>query len=307
MIWVYLILAAIIATPLIIEATRKRMGDKARATAPGQFAQLSQGLTHYQWYGSAGGPVVVCVHGLTTPSFVWQGIAKGLAQMGFHVLVYDLYGRGFSDRPRGLQDRAFFLKQLNDLLEDQGIDNDITLVGYSMGAAIATTFAARTPRRVHELILLAPAGMADLKKGILGFMARTPVIGTWLMLGLYPILLRKGLRAEKGNPTSVPGITDLQDAELNWCGFVPAVRASLAGILSEDLQEEHRLLHREDVPVLAIFGDKDTVIPLSSRDVLQHWNSDAHTAVIAGAGHGLPYSHTVDVLEKINGFVQHRD
>lgn len=307
MIWVYLILAAIIATPLIIEATRKRMNDKARASAPGQFAHLSQGITHYQWYGPGDGPVAVCVHGLTTPGFVWQGIAKGLARMGFRVLVYDLYGRGFSDRPRGMQDRAFFIRQLNDLLEDQGIDGDITLIGYSMGGAVATVFAAQEPRRVHEVVLLAPAGMEVLTKGILGFMARTPVIGTWLMLGLYPVLLRKGLRAEKGNPTSVAGITDLQDAELNWCGFVPAVRASLAGLLSEDMEEEHRLLHREDVPVLAIFGSEDAVIPLSSRDVLQHWNSDAHTAVIAGAGHGLPYSHTVDVLEEINGFVQDSD
>ncbi|WP_299825570.1 alpha/beta fold hydrolase [uncultured Roseobacter sp.] len=307
MIWVYLILAAIIATPLIIESTRKPMNDKARAAAPGQFAHLSQGVTHYQWYGPEGGPVAVCVHGLTTPSFVWQGIAKGLAHMGFRVLVYDLYGRGFSDRLRGAQDRAFFITQLNDLLADQGVEDDITLIGYSMGGSIATVFAAQKPNRIHELILLAPAGMCTLTKGLLGFAARTPVIGTWLMLELYPAILRAGLKAERDRPTSVAGINDLQDAELNWRGFIPAVRASIAGILSDDLQEDHALLHHEDVPVLAIFGSEDNVIPLSSRDILKRWNSDAHTAVIEGAGHGLPYSHTVDALEAINGFMQQSD
>ena len=307
MIWVYLVLAAIVATPLIIEATRKPMTDKARAQAPGQFAQLSQGITHYQWSGPENGPVAVCIHGLTTPSFVWQGIAKGLVRMGFRVLVYDLYGRGYSDRPRGAQDRAFFLTQLNDLLKDQGVDDDITVIGYSMGGSIATVFAATHPQRVHELILLAPAGMRALTGGILGFAARTPVIGTWLMLELYPAILRKGLKAERDNPTSVPGINDMQEAELNWRGFVPAVRASIAGLLSEKLQADHEKLHQEEVPLLAIFGSTDNVIPLSSVEKLKHWNSDAHIQVIEGAGHGLPYSHTVDVLEQINSFSQQSD
>lgn len=81
------------------------------------------------------GPVAVCVHGLTTPSFVWHGLARGLATFGYRVLIYDLYGRGYSDRAPGHQDQAYFLQQLNDLLEDQQIKGDITLLGYSMGGA----------------------------------------------------------------------------------------------------------------------------------------------------------------------------
>ena len=117
MMWVYLILAAVIASPLIIEATRKKMNDAARGDAPGQFAKLSGGVTHYQWRGPEGGPVAICIHGLTTPSFVYDGIAEGLSQIGFRVLTYDLYGRGYSDRPKGTQDIAFFRKQLSELLD----------------------------------------------------------------------------------------------------------------------------------------------------------------------------------------------
>lgn len=304
MIWVCLIFAALIAAPLILEATRKPMNEAARADAPGDFVQLSQGVTHYQWQGSPDGPVAVCIHGLTTPSFVWQGLTKGLAQMGFRVLVYDLYGRGYSDRPKGRQDRDFFLTQFDDLLTDQDIGDDITLIGYSMGGAIATVFAAAHPNRIRTLILLAPAGMVPVATGLLGFAARTPGVGTWLMLALYPRVLRRGLRAEKDTHSSVPGINTLQQAELDWGGFIPAVRASLGGLLAQNLHADHEALQQEDVPVLAIFGRADTVIPLTSRDRLKDWNSTAQTAVIDGAGHGLTYSHTPEILDHIGAFTR---
>lgn len=302
MIWAYLIFAALIAIPLVIEATRKPMNAKTRTKAPGSFADLSQGVTHYRWYGTGDGPVAVCVHGLTTPSFVWGGLAKGLTRMGFRVLVYDLYGRGFSDRPAGAQDHAFFQTQLNDLLADQGVEDDITLIGYSMGGAIATKFAATKPERLRKLILLAPAGIEPVVTGLVAFAARTPVIGTWLMLVRYPTVLRNSLQAEAEQPSSVDGINALQEAELNWRGFVPAVRESLRGLLSDEMQAEHQRLKQAGVPVLAIWGEEDTVIPLSSSQVLSQWNDEVRSAVITGAGHGLPYSHTLDVLEQINSF-----
>ncbi|WP_187429321.1 hypothetical protein ROLI_039850 [Roseobacter fucihabitans] len=300
MIWFYLILTAIIARPLVQEALRKPVTQNLRDAAPGSFAQLSQGITHYQWYGPDNGPVAVCVHGLTTPSFVWRGLANGLALMGYRVLVYDLYGRGFSDRVRGAQDRAYFMQQLADLLADQGLEDDITLVGYSMGGAIAAIFAASQPDRIRHLILLAPAGMAPVATGFLTFAARTPVIGWWLMLSRYPAMLRKSHAAELADPTSVEGIDHLKEAELHRRGFFPAVRASLRGLLSEDLSSDHMTLYREKVPVLAIWGTADDVIPLSCSDRLAEWNSNVQNEVIEGGGHGLPYSHTIQVLDHID-------
>ncbi|MDW3223806.1 MAG: alpha/beta hydrolase [Paracoccaceae bacterium] len=303
MIWFYLIVAAIIAKPLVQEAIRKPMNQKARADAPGSFAKLSQGVTHYQWYGPMDGPVAVCIHGLTTPSFVWRGLANGLALMGYRVLVYDLYGRGYSDRVRGVQDRAFFMQQLADLLADQDLEDNITLIGYSMGGAIAAIFAASQPDRIRHLILLAPAGMKPLGKGIAGYAALTPVIGAWLMLQRYPSILRKGIAAEQGGPSSVEGISAMQEAELHRRGFISAVRSSLKGVLSEDLSKDQITLKTEAVPLLAIWGAEDSIIPLTCSDALKEWNERAQNEVIAGAGHGLPYSHTIEVLEHIDRVV----
>lgn len=303
MLWGLALLAGVIALPLVIEARRKPMDEAARHKAPGRCVRLSQGVTHYQWTGAERAPIVVCIHGLTTPSFVWQSVATGLAAAGFRVLTYDLYGRGFSDRPSGLQTPAFFLKQLDDLLENQRVGGEVTVIGYSMGGAIATAYAARKPHAISQVILLAPAGMQAVGAK-LRFMVQTPVLGLWLMLLRYPSLLRKGLRAEADLPTSVPQITKLQDAELDYRGFVPAVHSSLRGMLTDSFQPDHAALHKEGIPILAIWGAEDDVIPLTAKETLAKWNPDVQHHVIAGAGHGVTYTHTPQVLALIQDFTQ---
>ncbi|MBC6407904.1 MAG: alpha/beta fold hydrolase [Rhodobacteraceae bacterium] len=86
---------------------------------------------------------------------------SGLADLGFRVPIYDLYGRGYSDRVTGAQDVEFYVRQFEDLLTDRGVDEEIALLGYSMGGAIATAFAARHPGRIRHPILLASVGMGD--------------------------------------------------------------------------------------------------------------------------------------------------
>ena len=272
------------------------MDAAARQQAEGEFAALSQGITHYQWLGPMRGPVAVCVHGLTTPSFVWYGVAQGLARMGFRVLIYDLYGRGYSDRVPGRQDTAFFLQQLDDLLADQQIGDDITLLGYSMGGAIATGFTATHPDRVRQLVLLAPAGVETKVGAMARFITKVPAIGDWLMLALFPYRYRKETEAERALPGSVENIVDLQQRELEFKGFIPAVLASMRGILSDPQQEAHRAIHKAGVPVLAIWGGKDKVIPLTAMSTLATWSRNARQEVIDKAGHGLPYTHTDAIL-----------
>jgi len=280
------------------------MDAKARSTAPGQFAVLSQGTTHFQWVGPEDGPVVVCVHGLTTPSFVWNSVAPALAGHGFRVLTYDLYGRGYSDRPMGRQDPDFFARQLDDLLSDQSVQGELTLVGYSMGGAIGAAFAARGGHPVKRLILLAPAGMQIVGSASLRRMVQIPFLGRWLMLVRYPAMLRRGLRAEANQPSSVSDINALQEAELGYRGFIPAVHNSLLGMLTDSFQKYHTHIYQQRTPVLAIWGAEDDVIPLSAKDTLALWNPDAVQQVIPDAGHGLTYSHTPEVLAHILRFLK---
>jgi pimeloyl-ACP methyl ester carboxylesterase len=241
----------------------------------------------------------VCIHGLTTPSFVWYGMAKGLALMGFRVLIYDLYGRGYSDRIKGKQDADFFDRQLTDLLTHENIGDHLTVLGYSMGGAVAAHFAARHPQRIKQLILLAPAGMFELGGRRIALARDLPIIGDWLFLAAYPWEVRRGIKSEEHMPTSVENMYEKQHAETGRRGYFPAVLASLRGLLRTPCEDQHKAIAAAGVPVLAVWADADDVIPLASKDTLAAWNPNAQQAVVPDAGHALPHTHTEDVLAAI--------
>ena len=295
-----LVLAALAAAPFAAEALRTP-AHRRRAGAPGRFANLPSGWTHFRWWGeregTADGRVAVLIHGLTTPSFVWEGLAPMLVARGWRCLAYDLYGRGHSQAVPGRQDAAFFLRQLEELLDHEALTGPVVIVGYSMGGAIATAFAARHPGRVARLVLVAPAGLGHRLSPLERLGERTPILGDWLMRVFGGINLRRHLGRLTGARSTVPDIARRQIAETRARGFLPAVLSSQRHMLAGDQEGLHRALAAAGVSVAAVWGDADTVIPLAARDRLAALNPAARQVVVAGATHGLPHTHPEAVAE----------
>jgi pimeloyl-ACP methyl ester carboxylesterase len=289
-------LGCLVVLPWLAES--RRHGPEAfRDQAPGRFAKLSQGVTHFQWLGPARGPVVVCVHGLTTPSPVWYAIAEGLGRIGYRVLAYDLYGRGFSDAPRGAQTGDFFAQQLMDLLEHQELKEDVTLMGYSMGGSIATHFTAHHPDRVRRLILLASGG-AWLREDRLTEWARTiPFFGDWLHAVVIARRDRRALRTQLRQVFDIKGIVQVQLAEFQSRGFLRSVLSSRRHMLADIQEDEHRTIGRADVPVVGIWAEKDEIIPLKSLGTITQWNRSIRQEVIEGARHDVGYANSKEVID----------
>ncbi|MCX7302303.1 MAG: alpha/beta hydrolase [Rhodobacterales bacterium] len=304
MIWILIgVVAALIAVPFVI---RVRLKSPDPSLAKGEFVQLSQGVTHYRWIGPVRGPVIVAIHGLTTPSDVWDAVAHGLGRIGYRVLAYDLYGRGYSSPALGRQDRPFHLRQLEDLLADQGLNEDLTIMGYSMGGSIATAFAADHPHRMKRLILVAPAGIAMEESSFERMTRRLPVIGDWLNAVFGATRMTARILPECGKPTEVPEIVGVQLAQLRQPGFLSAVLSSRRGLLNDHQEEEHRKISRDDIPVIAIWGDQDKVIPMRAVGVLSSWNRQTVQEVIPGAGHGLPYTHGTAIAEILRNVLREK-
>lgn len=296
------IVAFLVILSVMLERQRRPIGKADRNGAPGTFVKLSQGVTHYQWHGPSRGPVLVAVHGLTTPSVIWGVVAAGFGSMGYRVLTYDLYGRGLSDAPAGTQDRAFFLQQLNDLLADQELEDDLTFVGYSMGGAIVTAFAQEQSHRVKRLILLASAGVESRESGFSNFCRRTPVIGDWLHNLVGGFRMRKAINAETAE-SEVDGLKYAQLEQLGRRGFLSAVLSSRRAMLTEVQKDAHQMIGRADIPVIAIWGEKDDVIPLDALGTLAQWNRNTRQETIPDAGHGLPYTHGTALIAKVKELV----
>jgi len=302
--WLLGCLAVIAAIPIAVEALRKPVTQAERDEALGQIADLKSGKTYFQWRGPANGPTVICIHGLTTPSFAFDGIVPDLVNQGYRVLTYDLYGRGLSARPFGRQSRQFFLRQLNQLLLDQNVGRELVVIGYSMGGSIAAAFAAENPKRVRQLILLASAGL-DPGQGPAGIW-RMPVIGDWLRLTFGAMRHRAAIRAGNERSTAVPDIAERQMAEADRRGFNAAVLSSRRGMLAEDMTTTHQSIAKAGVPTLAIWGEVDDVITTSSIGKLSKANRSAYHVTVPDAGHGLPYTHPTAVSIAIAKALEHR-
>lgn len=288
-------LANLVVAPWVLERARTEMNSAARRKAPGGFAELPSGLTHYQWHGRGRGPVIVMIHGLTTPSWVFDALLPGLTRMGFRILTYDLYGRGLSDRPKGQQDEAFFLNQLEELLELLELDQDLSLFGYSMGGAIATAFAACHPDKVDRLMLLAPAGMIYHTGPWLARAREWGLFGDWLWGLIGAWVIRQAANDEADN-SKIPDLRARVKQETQLRGTVPAVLSSERHMLVGDQEREHREIAATNIAVISVWGEHDTPIPLPAMGKLTEWNRACYKYEIKGAGHGLAYTHPDEVI-----------
>ena len=129
----------------------------------GHYLTLPSGLRlHYLDEGT--GPVVVWLHGSGPGASGFSNFKGNYPQFtdaGYRNLVLDLPGFGRSDKPADVQyDLAFFLDSVTGLLDALDIDR-CTVLGNSLGGAIALGLALRLPRRIERLILLAPGGVED--------------------------------------------------------------------------------------------------------------------------------------------------
>jgi pimeloyl-ACP methyl ester carboxylesterase len=294
----------VVLPPMIVRARQRDMNDAARADAPGQFVRLSGGITHYQWHGPASGQVIVLVHGLSAPSFIFAGLVPILTGAGYRVLTYDLYGRGYSDRPRARQTAEFFARQLDELLQDQMVAGPVTVLGYSMGGAIAPGFAIYSPARVARLILIAPAGFGHRLGGMAGFMAKTPVIGDWLMAVFGGSNLRRRAMAEAATSAAIPDVTARMIRETRFRGYSRSILASLRDLLGRNLTDVHRELAARRVPVLAIWGTRDATIPVAHAQSLAEANPTARNVILDGLDHSLTFTHPDEVATHVLDFMR---
>ncbi|KDN67021.1 hypothetical protein CSUB01_03641 [Colletotrichum sublineola] len=117
----------------------------------------------YEW-GSTTGPKVILIHGISTSCMTLGRIAHALAARGCRIMMFDLFGRGFSDGIGDLpHDARLYTTQVLLALASSPLswsgNNSVRVIGYSLGGAIAASFAAAFPHMVESLVLLAPAGL----------------------------------------------------------------------------------------------------------------------------------------------------
>ena len=270
----------------------KPLNDEARKSAPGAFAELSDGNLHYRLEGPEDAPLVVLVHGFSTPNFIYEQNVEALNAAGVRTLRFDHYGRGWSDRPSVKYDIDFYDRALVELLEHVGVDEPFGLVGLSMGGPIVAEFAARHPERVNKLVLLVPAGL-DLASSDSGAakLVQMPIIGDfiWRIFG-KGILLGDSQYDESARAPEDRLRGDVTE-QFQYRGYLQALLSSLRHMPMSGREGTFERVAATGIPVLAIYGAKDETVLISSAERLSRLIPEADIRVLDEGEHGLNYQH----------------
>ncbi len=278
--------------------------DSVRADAGGSFVQLSDGICHYELSQPGNHAIrskyVVLTHGFSVPCFIWDPTFDFLTQSGFRVLRYDLFGRGFSDRPRIRYDIHLFVRQLKELLDALKITEPVHLAGLSMGGPISAAFMDKYPERVKSHILVDPAGAKAIALSRILKLARIPLLPE-ILLGLAGDgSLLKGIAFDFYNPALVEQFIERYRPQMRIKGFKRAILSTIrSGMLGSFLETYQRVgkLHK---PTLLIWGRNDTTVPFADSELLRAAIPHAQFHVIENSSH-IPH---YEKPEEVNPILQ---
>ena len=269
------IIFIIILIPYVSNTLKLKKTSAMIIPEQGKHADLSNGKIFYRWHEPktiSSEEIIILVHGFSTPSFVWNGILDDLLSTGKRVLVFDHYGRGFSDRPNVKYDLNLYVSTLEELLKKLNIDNKIHIVGYSMGGPIAADFSSRNNKKISSLSLIAPAGY--MPKPPWYFNAFTlPVLGDYIFRA-FPSVFKAISASEtlfSNDPKSIneDEFNELFSYQTKFEGFTDALLSTIRNSEMINASDIYKRINMLEIKSSVIWGTQDQVVPISGLAKLQ--------------------------------------
>ena len=282
------------------------LDQKARDNLGGLYLQTKQGTLSYTREGPINAPAVVLVHGFSTPKFVWEQITPSLVKEGYQVITFDHLGRGFSDRPTGPYNADLYQSEISALITGLALETPLTLVGYSMGGANVIDYAAVHPEQIKQLILIAPAGyMGD--PGSAAWVAK-PVIGEWFATVFGNQYAGDAIESEIAKGLAPKAMYEKFKAQAAFKGYTGALLSTLRHYPMHDLSHRYKIVGEAGIPVSAIWGTADQVVPYSGASAMAADVPQLRIEPIEGGNHNIAYAQAKLVANKILAALQeHKD
>jgi pimeloyl-ACP methyl ester carboxylesterase len=247
---------------------------------------------HRVAYRQAGsGPVVVLIHGITSDSLTWGRVMPYLARH-FTVIAPDLIGHGQSAKPRGDYSLGAQASGVRDLLLTLGHDS-ATFVGHSLGGGIAMQLSYQFPELCERLVLVDSGGLGRevsllLRAATLpGSELALPVLAATRLLDAgrlaASLLGRLGLRVGTDIEEMARGHATLSDPETR-AAFLHTLR-SVVEPGGQRVGASNRLYLTRHIPLMLVWGEHDTIIPISHGRAAHEQLPDSRLEVFPSSGH----------------------
>jgi pimeloyl-ACP methyl ester carboxylesterase len=272
----------------------RSIDDEVRSSSLGEYIELSRGITHYEIAGPLNGQPVVLLHGFSIPYQIWDPIFRPLAEAGFCVLRYDLYGRGTSDRPQVSYDQDLFDLQLLELLKGLKLKGSVDLVGLSMGGGISVIFCDRHPELVRRLILIDPVGFPLLPPIWAKFVV-VPILGELFLSLISGKFLVKTIAEGVYGGDRYPEFVEVAHQQMKFVGYRQALLSTLRSDVLDDLSEIFHRVGNKDRPSMLIWGTLDRAVPFKMSEKVREAIPNIEFHAIQGAGH-IPHYERPEVV-----------
>jgi len=276
----------------------------AEVTEPGgRIVSLPGGDLEVVERGPRDGSPIVLIHCFTCAINWWDRMIPRLAAT-HRVIAVDLLGHGGSEKP----DSGYSIENQADLvagvLGRLGV-RDAEVVGHSLGGAVVTALAERSPRLVDRVVIIDTA--ATHEKGDLGLLAKlafVPVVGDALWRIKPDFATRKGLEM-----AFAPGF-DVPDAFVEDVNAMTYTAYNRSARDSQDYSDEEGLGQRmkeSGKPLLVIMGAEEQIIDDPAARLAEYRTTvpGAQTKLIQGAGHSPNVEKPIQVAALIEAFARH--
>lgn len=246
---------------------------------------------------------MIFLHGFGGASYLWRHIYPSF-QKDHRIFLIDLKGFGLSDRPRdchySMDDQAEIVRSF---IIDKNLKN-ITLIGHSLGGAVALFTYFKVTARIKALVLLNSAAYPESMPKFLKIL-RIPILNNFFTaiiptrLAVNRILKKSFYKDEKISEDLVSTYAFYNSLP----GSAYAARKTAEQIVPDNIYEILRNLAEITVPVFLVWGYDDEVIPLAYGLRLHHAIPGSQLVSLKQCGHIPPEEKPSETVEKIASFL----
>lgn len=278
---------------------REKRGNIARDVMNGRRIRLGEGNVRYKFTGNPEDPVVVMINGFPMPYEIWDRNVEALSARHFSVLQFDLWGFGYSDRPKTSYDTDLYCRQIQQLVKKLGLDQrPIHIVAFSIGCTIAARLTKTAPHlSVGKVVLIGPV---TRPMPISPF--HWPGIGEYLTGLFLPQAMLNILAGNFQHKTGWKALENVFFDQLRYKGFRRAWLSFYRNLFPKANPGVYNSLRERGIPVCILSGQNDRIVPLQQSKQL-HQDTGWPLTVIENGGHAVQYECAERVDSEILTFL----
>lgn len=258
--------------------------------------------------GPADGDPIVLIHGLAESSRTWDPVGIQLGARGHRVIAVDLLGHGRTSKPQiGDYSIPGLAVVVRDLLLYLDVEN-VTLVGHSLGGGVVLQIAYQWPELVGRIVLVASGGLGRTVGAMLRALSLPVPSGAIMSVALNRLTAAAVRRLHRRLGSDHPKTEDwvrifegLSEPDTRRA-FLRVVRASIDPG-GQQVAAVDRLHLADAQPVLIVWGEDDSVIPVGHGRRAHALVADSRLRIIEGTGHFPHLDHPQRVAETITRFL----